>query len=187
MGFLDTVSGHAVGLMATPIEGGEQAEFLGREQAGHSRGMRVVYRHHLSRALDASVGYACGQGQFLDPAGISNPANLFRDGFFQVVSAKLDANLLRTGTKISTVYRLAPSRAIFAIDPFQGQLTNYDPNLNILITQELPMLGFLPGQWAAIIDLRNLLDQQTSISDDRQELIASRFHRLVRVGVSLRF
>ena len=187
MGFVDTVSGHAVGLMATPIEGGEQAEFLGREQAGHARGMRVVYRHHLSKALDASVGYAFGQGQYLDPAGISNPANLFRDGFFQVVSAKLDASFVSTGTKITTVFRVAPSRAVFAIDPFQGQLTNYDPNLNVLITQELPMLGFLPGQWAAIIDLRNLLDQQASIADDRQELIASRFHRLVRVGVSLRF
>jgi hypothetical protein len=149
--------------------------------------MKIVYRHHLSKALDASVGYAFGQGQFLDPAGISNPANLFRDGFFQVVSAKLDASLVSTGTKISTVFRVAPSKAIFAIDPFQGQMTNYDPNLNVLITQELPVLGFLPGQWAAIIDLRNLLDQQTSIADDRQELIASRFHRLVRVGISLRF
>jgi hypothetical protein len=187
MGFVDTVSGHAVGLMAVPVEGGDQTEFLGRDQAGHSRGMRIVYRHHLNKALDASVGYAFGQGQFLDPAGISSPANLFRDGFFQVVSAKLDANLVSTGTKISTVFRVAPSKAIFAIDPFQGQMTNYDPNLNVLITQELPMLGFLPGQWAAIIDLRNLLDQQTSIADDRQELIASRFHRLVRVGISLRF
>jgi hypothetical protein len=66
-------------------------------------------------------------------------------------------------------------------------MSTYDPNLNVLVTQELPMLGFLPGQWAAIVDLRNLLDQQASVSDDRQELIASRFHRLLRIGVSLRF
>src|SRR5262249_55639893 len=70
-GFLDTISGHAVGLMATPLEGGDPAEFQGREQAGRSRGVRVVYRHHLGRVLDASVGYAFGQGQFLDPKGIS--------------------------------------------------------------------------------------------------------------------
>jgi len=188
-GFLDTISGHPVGLMATPMEGAEQqqGEFRVAEQGGRSRGMRVVYRHRLGKVFDASVGYACGQGQFLDPKGITSPANLFKDGFFQIVSAKLDASFVSTGTKVSTVMRLAPSRAIFAIDPFQGQMTNYDPNLNILITQELPMLGFLPGQWAAIIDLRNLLDQQASVTDDRQELIASRFHRLVRVGISLRF
>src|SRR5262249_44308475 len=184
-GFLDTISGHPVGLMATPLEG--EPEFRAKEQSGNTRGMRVVYRRHLCKGIDASVGYAFGQGQFLDPKGISNPANLFRDGFFQVMSAKVDANFVSTGTKISTVMRLAPSRAIFAIDPFQGQLTNYDPNLSVLVSQDLPMLGFLPGQWAAIIDLRNLLDQQASVMDDRQELIASRFHRLVRVGVSLRF
>jgi hypothetical protein len=189
MGFLDTISGHPVGLMAAPMEGvdEQQSEFRAQEQTGHCRGMRVVYRHRLGKVFDASVGYAFGQGQFLDPKGITNPASLFRDGFFQVVSAKFDATFVRTGTKISTTMRVAPSRAIFAIDPFQGQMSTYDPNLNVLVTQELPMLGFLPGQWAAIVDLRNLLDQQASVSDDRQELIASRFHRLLRIGVSLRF
>jgi hypothetical protein len=189
MAFLDTISGHPVGLMAAPMEGADaqQSEFRAQDQGGHCRGIRAVYHHRLGRTFDASVGYAFGQGQFLDPRGITSPANLFRDGFFQVVTAKLDANFMTTGTKISTIMRVAPSRAIFAIDPFQGQLTNYDPNLNVVITQELPMLGFLPGQWAAIVDLRNLLDQQASVTDDRQELIASRFHRLLRIGISLRF
>jgi hypothetical protein len=104
-----------------------------------------------------------------------------------VVSAKLDANFVSTGTRVSTEVRLSPGQAIFAIDPFQGQLTTYDPNLSVSITQDLPSVSFLPGQWAAVVDLRNLLDQQASIIDDRQELVASRFHRLIRVGVSLRF
>jgi hypothetical protein len=55
------------------------------------------------------------------------------------------------------------------------------------LIQELPSVGFLPGQWQAIVDLRNLFDQQASVSDDRQELLASRFNRIIRVGVSLRF
>jgi len=66
-------------------------------------------------------------------------------------------------------------------------MSTYDPNVSISLTQELPSISFLPGQWAAVVDLRNLFDQQTSISDDRQELVASRFHRLIRVGVSLGF
>jgi hypothetical protein len=53
--------------------------------------------------------------------------------------------------------------------------------------QQLPSAGFLPGQWQAIVDLRNLFDQQASVSDDRQELLASRFNRIIRIGVSLRF
>jgi hypothetical protein len=55
------------------------------------------------------------------------------------------------------------------------------------LAQELPSVSFIPGQWEAVVDLRNLLDQQASIADDRQELVASRFHRLVRIGLALRF
>jgi len=149
--------------------------------------VRVVYHRRLNKILDGSIGYSFGQGQRFDSRGISDPASLFTNGLFQMVSAKIDASFASTGTRISTVVRLAPSRAVFAIDPFQGQMTTYDPNISVLITQELPTFGFIPGQWTAIVDLRNLLDQQATISDDRQELIASRFHRLVRVGVSLRF
>src|SRR6185503_17239288 len=106
---------------------------------------------------------------------------------FHILSARVDANFVSTGTKVSTVLRLAPGQAVFAIDPFQGQISTYDPNISVSLSQDLPSFGFIPGQWQAIVDLRNLLDQQSSIGDDRQELVASRFHRLVRVGLSLRF
>jgi len=186
--FLDTVSGHGVGLLSIPNDAPQtDPAFRVEDQSGRTRGLRVVYRRHVNKVLDGSVGYAFGEGQQLDPRGITTPANLFSNGLFHVVSAKLDANFIGTGTKVSTVLRLAPGQALFAIDPFQGQISTYDPNLSVSLTQELPALGFIPGQWAAVIDLRNLLDQQTSVSDERQELVASRFHRLIRVGLSLRF
>jgi hypothetical protein len=188
MAFLDTVSGHGVGLLSIPNDA-SQAEPVLRteEQSGRTRGMRVVYRRHVNRVIDGSVGYAFGEGQQLDRRGITTPANLFSNGLFHVVSAKLDANFISTGTKVSTVLRLSPGQALFAIDPFQGQISTYDPNLSVSVIQELPSLSFIPGQWAAVVDLRNLLDQQASVADERQELVASRFHRLVRVGLSLRF
>jgi hypothetical protein len=157
------------------------------DQSGRTRGLRVVYRRQINKVMDGAVGYAFGEGQQLNREGITTPANLFSNGLFHLVSAKLDANFIGTGTKVSTVLRLAPGQALFAIDPFQGQISTYDPNLSVSLTQELPTLGFIPGQWAAVVDLRNLLDQQASVADDRQELVASRFHRLIRVGISLRF
>jgi Carboxypeptidase regulatory-like domain len=188
MAFLDTVSGHGVGLLAVPNDASQASPtFRCEEQSGRTRGLRVVYHRHFSKVIDGSVGYSFGEGQQLDSRGITTPANLFRNGLFNVVSAKVDANFLSTGTKISTVLRLSPGQAVFAIDPFQGQLSTYDPNLSVSVTQELPSVSFIPGQWAAVVDLRNLLDQQASVADDRQELVASRFHRLVRIGLSLRF
>jgi hypothetical protein len=188
MAFFDTVSGHGVGLLAIPNEN-EQAEPVLRtaEQSGRTRGVRVVYHRRLNNVIDGSVGYAFGEGQRFDARGITEPANLFSNGLFHVFSARINANFISTGTKVSTVLRLAPEQAVFAIDPFQGQLATYDPNFSVSFAQELPSPGFIPGQWEAVIDLRNLLDQQASIADDRQEMVASRFHRLVRIGLALRF
>jgi carboxypeptidase family protein len=188
MAFFDTVSGHGVGLLAVPNEASQGDPVLrAEEQSGRTRGLRVVYHRHISKVIDGSVGYAFGEGQQLDRRGITTPGNLFSNALFHVVSAKMDANFVTTGTKVSTVLRLSPGQAMFAIDPFQGQISTYDPNLSLSLTQELPSLSFIPGQWAAVVDLRNLLDQQASVTDDRQELVASRFHRLVRIGLALRF
>jgi hypothetical protein len=188
MAFLDTVAGHGVGLISIPNEAAQSDPvFRSEEQSGRTRGLRVVYHRHVSKVIDGSVGYAFGEGQQLDQRGITTPANLFSNSLFHMVSAKVDANFVATGTKVSTVLRIAPGQAMFAIDPFQGQISTYDPNLSVSLTQELPTFGFIPGQWAAVVDLRNLLDQQASVGDERMELIASRFHRLVRVGLALRF
>ena len=188
MAFFDTVSGHGVGLLAIPNDASQTDPMLrAEEQSGRTRGLRVVYHRHLSKVIDGSVGYAFGEGQQLDRRGITTPGNLFSNALFHVVSAKLDANFVNTGTKVSTVLRLSPGQAMFAIDPFQGQISTYDPNLSLSLIQELPSLSFIPGQWAAVVDLRNVLDQQASVTDDRQELVASRFHRLVRIGLALRF
>ncbi|MEK6285181.1 MAG: carboxypeptidase-like regulatory domain-containing protein [Acidobacteriota bacterium] len=188
MAFFDTVSGHGVGLLAVPNDASQaNPAFRSEEQSGRTRGLRVVYHRHVNKVIDGSIGYSFGEGQRLDRRGITTPANLFSNGLFHVVSTKLDANFVGTGTRVSTVLRLSPGQAVFAIDPFQGQISTYDPNLSVSLTQELPSISFIPGQWAAVIDLRNLFDQQASISDERQELVASRFHRLVRVGLSLRF
>ncbi len=186
MAFFDTVTGHGVGLLAIPSDS-TQPEFRTAALKGRSRGLRVIYHHRLNSVIEGSVGYAFGEGQRLDARGIAEPATMFTNDHYHVFSAKVDANFVQTGTRISTVLRLAPSQAVFAIDPFRGQIATYDPNVSVSLAQELPSLSFVPGQWTAIVDLRNLLDQQGSVADERQELVASRYHRLVRVGVSVRF
>ena len=188
MAFFDTISGHGVGLLAIPIARVEDEPLLTSEQQkGRTRGMRVVYNHRVNNIIDGSIGYAVGEGQELNAEGITDPAHLFSNGIFHIISAKVNANFIKTGTKVSTVLRIAPSQAVFAIDPFQGQISTYDPNVSFTVTQTIPNLGVIPGQLEAVIDVRNLFDQQLSVADDRQQLIANRFNRFVRVGVSMRF
>ena len=188
MAFVDTVTGHGVGLLAIPVDTGvSEATLRTDEQRGRTKGLRIVYHRRMNKILEGSVGYAFGEGQHLDERGVTDPARLFGNSTFHVFSAKIDATFIGSGTRVSTVLRLAPEQAVFAIDPFQGQLSTYDPNVSVSLTQALPVSGLLPGHWEAMVDLRNLLDQQAGVSDERQELIASRFHRLVRVGLSVRF
>ena len=185
--FYDTISGHGVGLLAIPVDSSiESAEPQVASQYGTARGTRVVYTRRFGKAVTGTVGYAFGQGQRLSPEGLTNPAQMFQNDLFQVAVAKIDVDL-HTGTKISTVLRFSPGDAVFAIDPFQGRLTSYDPNINIFVAQQLPNWSFLPGHWEATVTLLNLLDQQAEVENDINKLIIGRSQRTIRGGLAVRF
>ncbi len=151
--------------------------------------MRITYTHRFNDYMSASAGYSFGAGErFSDlPLATLSPDHLFSRGFFQVASAKLDLDFTeQTGTRISTVVRLSPSAVVFAIDPFAGRMSVYDPNINIYITQDLPSFG-LPLRWQAVVDIRNLLDQLNGTEDGSVQLLATRTRRCIRGGISFRW
>jgi hypothetical protein len=187
--FFDTTSGRGVGLLSTPVNAFQTANGNAllniTEQAGAARGVRVVYTRRISRMLSTSAGYSFGRGQRLSSEGITNPSELFANGFFQTAALQVNSDL-PTGTRISTVFRFSPEATVFAIDPFAGRLAVYDPSLSIMVTQELPTFG-LPVRAEAIIDARNLLDTQTGADDGETQLIINAARRTVRGGISVRF
>ena len=187
--FFDTTTGRGLGLLSTPLSAfsGESGAALisVANQQGAARGMRLVYTRRLSSVWSASAGYSFGRGQRLSPNGITNPADLFDNGFFQTAALQLDAGLGR-GTNVRTVFRFSPEATVFAIDPFAGRLAVYDPSLSIQVTQDLPTFG-LPIRAEAIIDARNLLDFQAQ-ADNGDTLTKAGFtRRSLRGGISLRF
>ncbi|HZS44530.1 MAG TPA: carboxypeptidase-like regulatory domain-containing protein [Blastocatellia bacterium] len=185
--FYDTVSGHGVGLLAIPADSSIEAatpEVV--SQYGTARGTRVVYTRRFGKCVTGSVGYAFGQGQKVSADGITDPAHLFQNDIFQVAVAKVDVDL-HTGTTVSTVFRFSPGDVVFAIDPFQGRTTAYDPNINIFVTQQLPNWSVLPGRWEATVTVLNLLDQQTEVENDISKLLIGRSQRTVRGGIAVRF
>lgn len=195
-GFYDLISGHGVGVLALPLEASPETQATMQQVVrnvtamnGAARGIRILLRHNLDDHLTASIGYSVGRGERFnrlttDP---ESPADLFKGGFFQVATAKLDLDLKQeTGTRISTVIRLSPSAVVFAIDPFAGRMSVYDPNINIYVTQDLPSFG-LPIRWQALIDLRNLLDRANGVDDGTLNIIAVRTGRTVRGGLAFRW
>ncbi len=193
--FYDIIAGHGVGVLALPLEASPATEHAFREAAkiayqvssinSAARGVRLMYARQLTNELTASVGYSFGTGSRLNvqPPDQVSPADLVTNGFFQVATAKLDLDLSeRTGTRVSTVVRLSPDAVVFAIDPFAGRMSVYDPNINVYVTQELPTFG-LPLRWQAIIDIRNILNQLNGAEDGNLQLVATRSFRSVRGGV----
>ncbi|HEX8776217.1 MAG TPA: carboxypeptidase-like regulatory domain-containing protein [Pyrinomonadaceae bacterium] len=189
MAFFDTTSNHGVGLMTTPLSAfsGESGAALidVANQQGAARGLRVVYSRRISRGFSAQAGYSFGRGQSLSERGISNPADLFDNGYFQTAALQLNADF-ETGTHVRTIFRFSPGATVFAIDPFAGRLAVYDPSLSILVTQDLPTFG-LPVRAEAVIDARNLLDTQATTEDDDSLLTVIQGRRSLRGGISVRF
>jgi Carboxypeptidase regulatory-like domain len=194
--FYDLISGHGVGVLALPLEASPETQAT-LEQVAHrvtamngaARGIRVIFRRNLDDHLTASVGYSFGRGMRFNNlmAGPVTPADIFKGGFFQVATAKLDIDLKQeTGTSISTVIRLSPSAVVFAIDPFAGRMSVYDPNINVYVTQELPSFG-LPVRWQALVDLRNILDRATGVEDGNINMIVARTRRTLRGGLAFRW
>lgn len=194
--FYDLISGHGVGVLALPLEASPETHATFQEVAhqvtamnGAARGVRLVFNRRLGNHVTASAGYSFGRGSRFNQARVDSitPAQLFGSGFFQVATAKLDLDFTdQTGTRVSTVIRLSPSAIVFAIDPFAGRMSVYDPNINIYVTQELPNFG-LPVRWQALVDVRNLFDEASGVDDGAFQLIAARTRRTVRGGLAFRW
>jgi hypothetical protein len=187
--FFDTTTGRGVGLLSAPSSAfsgtaGDALISIANQQ-GAARGMRVVYTRRLSSVWTASAGYSFGRGQRLSPHGITTPADVFTNGFFQTAALQLGAGFGR-GTHVRTVFRFSRDATVFAIDPFAGRLAVYDPSLSIQVTQELPTFG-LPVRAEAVIDARNLLDTQSGTDNGEILTLVSTSRRSVRGGISLRF
>ncbi len=184
--FFDATTSRGVGLINLPISflGGEVDQFVGNQQ-GKAQGFRLVYSRRLNGIFSTTAGYAFGNGQKLSRKAISNPANVFENGYFQTVFGQFNADL-RNGTQVKTIFRLSPQATVFSIDPFQGRLTIYDPGLSVVVTQSLPTLG-LPIRAEAIIDARNLLDFQTGVNGEDGSLKLTSQKRILRGGIMVRF
>ena len=194
--FYDLISGHGVGVLALPLEASPETQATFQQVAhqvtamdGAARGVRVMFNRRLNGHMTASAGYSFGRGSRLGDAPVMQvtPAQLFRGGFFQVATAKLDLDFTeQTGTRVSTVIRLSPSAVVFAIDPFAGRMSVYDPNINVYVTQELPSFG-LPVRWEALVDVRNLLNQVLGAEDGVVQLASARARRTLRGGLAFRW
>lgn len=183
--FFDTVSGRGIGFISSPFEGTENFTENIAEQQGDARGFRVVYSRRINGLFSTSAGYSFGNGQSVSASAFSESGTPFEGGGFHTFFGRFEADL-RSGTNVTTIFRLSPRATVFAIDPFQGRLAIYDPSLSVMLTQILPNLG-LPFQAEATVDARNLFDLQPRANDGEAGLRLNSQGRILRGGILVRF
>lgn len=160
-------------------------------KAQSRHGLRVLYTRSLGNSLQATIGYAAGQGEI-------------PEGGFHVLAGRLDAAIVRTRTRLTVHFRTATN----AGDPFYttppdvlsvliapvgerswdqdfSTLPLLDPGVTLVIAQELPTLAFLPGRWEAILEARNVIAWPHCASGD--SLLLVRAPLLIRGSLALRF
>lgn len=189
--FLDTVSGHGIGLALLNTPGNPpDTEATPRtlhilNQHGTTSGVRLLYQRKLQPGLTLTAGYAVGKGQRLDSTLGLDQTEL-KPTRYQVITARIDTRFLKTGTNLAAMIRHTTGHPVFAIDPFQGRLTS-DPGISIFITQELPFTRFLPGKWELLFEGRNILDQIEEPSSEQGLVQLTTSRRVLRGGVGMRF
>lgn len=184
MAFFDTASGHGVGFLAIPAEGADGERFSTGELDGRTSGVRVLYTRRLNDVLSGTVGYAAGRGLRFTGDASASPAAFVAPATFQALAARIEADFA-SGTHVAAVYRFNSNSVVFAIDPFAGRIGTFDPAASIFVSQDIPMFSFIPGQWTATLDVRNVFDARGPMIDE--DTTIADFSRLVRAGVSLRF
>lgn len=183
-GFFDLTSDRGVAMTVAPrFFGASEGVKQTLNQSGSAQGVRLIYNRRISDNVQASVGYAFGRGQKLNPLGNADGELLVND-IFQTLSAQISADLTAS-TNIKTIFRLSPKATVFAIDPFDGRLAIYDPSLSVLVTQGLPTYG-LPFKAKAVVDARNLFDFQISGENDTS-IIRLNNGRSLSGGIAVRF
>lgn len=177
---------------------GPQIFWLEPEQAG-SHGLRLVYNRRLCSFLSGSVAYL-----YANSAGFVEANNYAADlssiqineligkENFHAVTAQLDFVLNSTGTNITTLVKLIPGHdPVAALDFFSDSRDVANGGFNLFIRQHIPLPDFLnlsAGRWEALLDMRNLLDQETKLFLTRSgQILIAKNPRSFRGGVAFKF
>lgn len=183
--FLDFTGPREISFLSFPLHSGPSRE-IAASHSGDSVGARLVYSRRLGSGLQLSGGYSVGiaptfNSMVFDGSGDLEVANRSFHSIFAQMSADLG-----TDTNLRTIVRLSPKATIFAVDPFLGSITIYDPGVSFILTRLLPNMG-LPIKAEASIDARNVFDQSTEALSDEIRVRFASHRRMVRGGILVRF
>ena len=153
-----TGSGFSTGLLRDPFS--NRYFVSGGDYTGS--GMRASLMAVVSENTEVIVGYGFAEGlQAVSDHLVSDSPQALRELMKaqrgHSFSAKVSTKVPGVNTRLITSYRWVPNRSVMVSDPYDQSFSRSNPYLNVVLLQPLPSPNILPGQFEAVVDIRNLL------------------------------
>jgi hypothetical protein len=197
--YQDRIQGPGLPLMVTTITPLERKSRVieMNEDNSSQRGVRITVKRKILDKLSGSIAYVYGDAANLSgiDASISsdrldeNLANYLQQRCQHSLTGRLKVTVPITKTNILATLRWYSGNPLTPADWFSDRMDIGTKSTSFEIRQVIPIPEFLgTGQWEALVDLRNILDQGKEVlSATDGEIVLNRNPRSLRFGLSLNF
>jgi hypothetical protein len=172
---------------------------LTEAQSGQ-RGLRIAMNRRFLDCLTGSIAYVYGSGASVSsgqdsPVSTESSEVLARNlldyvhqSYYHSFTTRVNVVVPRTGTDITAVARWYPGNSLTPLDLFGDHSDIMSKGTNFVIRQPIPLPEFMGSahRWEALVDVRNLFDQNLQkVQTADGDIILTRNPRSLRFGLNL--
>ena len=157
-----------------------------------ARGFTAEFRAVIANRVHGAVEYSVARGQILQegndyvmllaPLAAKAGVRTLHD-----VTARVDANVAETATRVAVLYRLSNG---FAQSGARGEGASHpglDGRFDVQVRQALPFMNFSSARWEMLLDVRTFFHDPSANQSLYDELFVVRPPKRVVGGVTLHF
>ena len=169
---------------------------LTEAQSGQ-RGLRVAMNRRFLDCLTGSIAYVYGSGATVSSGQDSrcahevlaqNLLDYVNRSYYHSFTTRVNVVVPRMGTDITAVVRWYPGNTLTPLDLFGDHSDIMSKGTNFVIRQPIPLPEFMGSthRWEALVDVRNLFDQNLQrVQTADGDIILTRNPRSLRFGLNL--
>lgn len=194
--YADRQAGSPVPLLAVlrTTSGSKTSPFSLTRSQSNADGLRILVNKRFWDFLSSSVAYVYGSGATITGISILGQGDALQGvdvtkEFFHSLTTQVDADLARTQTHVSTMFRWVPGSPITTLDSFSDMNNLANGSLRVTVRQVIPVPDFwgTSGRWEALFDMRNIFEaDDNNFQLPKGNLTVLRNPRFVRLGIAFR-
>ncbi len=166
------------------------------EAQSAQRGVRLAMNRRFLDFLTGSIAYVYGSGaslsgqdrQLSSEAMARSLLEHVQRSYYHAFTTRLNAVVPHTKTEITATVRWYPGHPLSPIDLFGDRTDMMSKGTNFVIRQPIPLPEFMGStrRWEALVDVRNLFDQNLQrVQTTDGDILLTRNPRSLRFGLNL--